>query len=1271
MMVMLLSLWPAKAADMDSLLYSNFNIGSVQSNPEHKPDYLVGEKDIFLHSITTYHWNGGWGAEPGSISIYDAANNLFGTWPAQGENKDTYWVAYPDIVLKKGNHYYFADSDPNTWSHNSESAYTGFIELRGDGEMTSMLPSPTSFSTDSDIRITPTPILVTTGVSTGKDAPDLLEPVKRTGRGELSVMSEARGSDVKLSVDKKRFAPEEEIIVSYTGITQDMVDRSSWICISDGGSLSTNYKSGWQKPAVGSGSVTLQAPFDEGTYEIRFYRASSANDENLDLSTVIFFTVEHPELTKNMAISIPKTVYAPEEDMIVSFSGVTKWLVEHAAWVCISDAGSPSNSYKSGWQKPDVGSGSVILKAPFEEGEYEVRFYDGSSANDLNLVTDLTIPIKVVHAELTRDVSLSIEKAVFAPEEEIVVNYSGVTQWLVEHAAWICISDAGSLSNSYKSGWQKPGVGSGSVILKAPFEEGEYEVRFYDGNSANDLNLVNRLTNHFTVSETVPTLTPDSNRLTNRFTVSETVPTPTPDSGETVKNGVKGAAKGTLSTSGGSVSFSGSGNAEALLLTDNTGLPSGAEHGYDLLLTSTDVGEVTLSVDAADVPVGMVQRLVLGLPYTDRAGVEDYLYIPLESIVSGGRVSASFDPTDLLGAVENVMFSAEGGSGGSAGYMSYQAQLAADAGELNIKLCARFFWQSVWSYTSSKGHFSVNIPPAMYNDDTVPVKGKLSGEDMQRVGEDLEAIFDDYKAVFPKNTRDRWPMDVEVIHGKGVSGRYYTPMLQSPITANYCVMDLNYDGLVSGYKASGTYDNASTLLFHAMAHEMTHFIQWEYTNKNFRAVWFDEATATYYEDREGDKSGVDHTKNAYNEGTDALRQFDGITPASTFFVTAGTAGIDGYARRPLIEYLVKTYGSDFISRFFSNYTVASAGGVKSILTSLTSATMGELARGYYDSMVAKGELEANYSKPWEYVSIRDQWILPVDACDIRSILKLSGKEEGDSHSFTLPRYGAHFIVLEGEKGKLDAAVDSFSVSLDTPGTSAIVMKIHGTSYSEITCYRSWEKKLENFPIDTDSYLILVINESDSSYSGGLFGSKASITVKYHKAYPQADSFNYYPKANDEIPEVYNGTLCSRRLTGAGRGTHYEYARSNAMVRLSLNEEQMLMTVSLTDSQGYTVFSGTMAYDPKTGSFSNADGTVQLEPKNYTSRTEREAPPAMDDGETHNPFISGNSYGAYTVTSEIRIIVSGYMGVSDVFVGKGENDIPEYNDPNDIVILNPD
>ena len=305
--------------------------------------------------------------------------------------------------------------------------------------------------------------------------------------------------NVKLSVPKTVFAPEEPIVVSYSGVTQWLDDHSAWICVSDRNASASSYKSGWKEPAVGSGSVILTAPYDEGEYELRFYDSSAANDLDLVSVLTIPFTVVRSELTKDVELKVAKTLYAPEEPIVISYSGVTQWLDDHSAWICVSDRNAPASSYKSGWKEPEAGSGSVTLTAPFDEGEYELRFYDSSSANDLDLVARLTIPITVKHSELTKSVTMSVSKTSFAPKEEIVVSYSGVTQWLADHSAWICVSDRDAPASSYKSGWKEPAVGSGSVTLTAPSEPGTYELRFYDGSSANDLNLASQLTILITV----------------------------------------------------------------------------------------------------------------------------------------------------------------------------------------------------------------------------------------------------------------------------------------------------------------------------------------------------------------------------------------------------------------------------------------------------------------------------------------------------------------------------------------------------------------------------------------------------------------------------------------------------------------------------------------------------------------------------------------------------------------------------------------------------
>ncbi|MBQ3404974.1 MAG: copper amine oxidase N-terminal domain-containing protein [Oscillospiraceae bacterium] len=128
---------PAMAANASDypLIYSNFNTSAVQNGPEYYPDFTVGSSDILVQAITTYHWNYGSGATPGTISIYDWDDNLIGKWNASGRSSsgasNVNWDVFPNVVLKANSRYYIVDSDVSTWSCNSQSEQSGFAEVRG------------------------------------------------------------------------------------------------------------------------------------------------------------------------------------------------------------------------------------------------------------------------------------------------------------------------------------------------------------------------------------------------------------------------------------------------------------------------------------------------------------------------------------------------------------------------------------------------------------------------------------------------------------------------------------------------------------------------------------------------------------------------------------------------------------------------------------------------------------------------------------------------------------------------------------------------------------------------------------------------------------------------------------------------------------------------------------------------------------------------------------------------------------------------------------
>ncbi len=129
---------PSDAYDGLKVFASTFNTNGVYNKAQSCPLYTA-EDNVTLRALCTYHWNGGNGAEPGVIRIYDITDKeetLIGSWEATARGgsgaSNVYWDIFPDIELQKGHKYHIKDSDPETWSNNEKSDYMGFVELYTD-----------------------------------------------------------------------------------------------------------------------------------------------------------------------------------------------------------------------------------------------------------------------------------------------------------------------------------------------------------------------------------------------------------------------------------------------------------------------------------------------------------------------------------------------------------------------------------------------------------------------------------------------------------------------------------------------------------------------------------------------------------------------------------------------------------------------------------------------------------------------------------------------------------------------------------------------------------------------------------------------------------------------------------------------------------------------------------------------------------------------------------------------------------------------------------
>jgi len=129
-----------QAAQSAMLLFDGFNIAAVTQQTAGPPTAttFVLTAPTQVTQIATYHYNGGAGANPGTISLKDQNGNVYGPFPAQGLNAQgqslppfVAWQANLNNVALPPGTYTVIDSDPSTWSYNTQSNNTGFVRVSG------------------------------------------------------------------------------------------------------------------------------------------------------------------------------------------------------------------------------------------------------------------------------------------------------------------------------------------------------------------------------------------------------------------------------------------------------------------------------------------------------------------------------------------------------------------------------------------------------------------------------------------------------------------------------------------------------------------------------------------------------------------------------------------------------------------------------------------------------------------------------------------------------------------------------------------------------------------------------------------------------------------------------------------------------------------------------------------------------------------------------------------------------------------------------------
>lgn len=162
-----------------------FDIGDwdgVASGPPNPAMFVVPDGSWYrITSISTYHYNWGGGASPGTLALEDALGHVYGPWTADGLSGNLDWFVRPDAVIGPGT-YTVIDSNPATWSYTTRSGNAGHTRILAEAT-----DPTTTYQPDGRIRLG-------TGPFVGDDV------YNRTGAGQTIVTGAKKGRSVTFRV---------------------------------------------------------------------------------------------------------------------------------------------------------------------------------------------------------------------------------------------------------------------------------------------------------------------------------------------------------------------------------------------------------------------------------------------------------------------------------------------------------------------------------------------------------------------------------------------------------------------------------------------------------------------------------------------------------------------------------------------------------------------------------------------------------------------------------------------------------------------------------------------------------------------------------------------------------------------------------------------------------------------------------------------------------------------------------------------------------------
>ncbi|MDR2865791.1 MAG: zinc ribbon domain-containing protein [Methanomassiliicoccaceae archaeon] len=192
----------------------------------------------------------------------------------------------------------------------------------------------------------------------------------------------------------------------------------------------------------------------------------------------------------SVTITLEKSSYEGGDAVIATMAGVTQRMLDDGAFATVLSVGAPHHDSQD-WRYPEsTGSARIELMAPFEAGNYEVRFFRSGSPDDSTLLSSAAFSTT---AEKESPLSIILDKKVCSPNTETIFTVNGVSKKMEHNRAFLGLYRVGADNSSYVT-WQSLQAGDNQVSMYLSEETGDFELRLFriDNGEYNESDIVAR-----------------------------------------------------------------------------------------------------------------------------------------------------------------------------------------------------------------------------------------------------------------------------------------------------------------------------------------------------------------------------------------------------------------------------------------------------------------------------------------------------------------------------------------------------------------------------------------------------------------------------------------------------------------------------------------------------------------------------------------------------------------------------------------------------------